>query len=130
MAAAAGEESTCRTALDSAAREIGHGPAREDLPYLALNETHLARWRGNCLVLFGDPQTADDLNAALAAMDDSFTRAEAGVRCDLAAALHVSGERDEARRHLSRARELAQLTGSARQRRRIADLAKRIGRAA
>ena len=64
---------------------------------------HLARWRGNCLVLFGDPQTADDLNAALTAMDRSFTRAEASLRCDLAAALHVRGEQDEAKRHLKRA---------------------------
>jgi hypothetical protein len=130
MAAAAGQESICRNALDSAAQEVSHGPASEDLPYLALNETHLARWRGNCLVLFGDPQTADDLHAALAAMDDSFTRAQAGLRCDLAAALHVRGEQDEAKRHLKRARELAQVTGSARQRRRIRELSKRIAKAA
>jgi tetratricopeptide (TPR) repeat protein len=130
MAAAVGEESACRHALDGAAQEISYGAASEDLPYLALNETHLARWRGNCLVIFGDPQTADDLAAALAAMDDSFTRAEAGLRCDLAAALHVRGEQDEARRHLKKARELAQLTGSARQRRRIRDLSKRIAKAA
>ena len=130
MAAAAGQETLCRNALDHAAREVGHGPASDDLPYLALNETHLARWRGNCLVLFGDPQTADDLNAALTAMDDSFTRAEAGVRCDLAAALHVRGEQDEAKSHLKRARELAQVTGSARQRRRIRELSKRIAKAA
>jgi tetratricopeptide (TPR) repeat protein len=130
MAAAVGEESTCRTALDSAAQEIGHGPTSEDLPYLALNEAHLARWRGNCLVMFGDPQTADDLNAALAAMDGSFTRAEASLRCDLAAALHVRGEQDEAKQHLKKARELAQVTGSARQRRRIRDLTKRIAKAA
>ena len=101
MAAAAGEESACRHALDGAAQEISYGAASEELPYLALNETHLARWRGNCLVLFGDPQTADDLNAALAAMDDTFTRAEAGLRCDLAAALHVRGEHDEAKRRVA-----------------------------
>ena len=130
MAAAAGEEPTCRKALDNATREVGHGPAGEDLPYLALNETHLARWRGNCLVTFGDPQTADDLSTALAGMDDSFTRAEAGLRCDLAAALHVRGEQDEAKRHLKRAKELAQVTGSARQRRRVHDLARRIAKAA
>jgi transcriptional regulator with XRE-family HTH domain len=130
MAAAAGEEAICRHALDGAAQEISYGAASEDLPYLALNETHLARWRGNCLVMFGDPQTADDLNAALAAMDDSFTRAEASLRCDLAAALHVRGEHDEAKRHLKKARELAQLTGSARQRRRIRDLSRRIAKAA
>jgi Flp pilus assembly protein TadD len=63
-------------------------------------------------------------------MDGSFTRAEASLRCDLAAAMHVTGERDEARRHLKRASELAQLTGSARQRRRIRELARRIGEAA
>jgi transcriptional regulator with XRE-family HTH domain len=130
MAATAGQETTCRHALDSAAREVGHGPSGEDLPYLALNETHLARWRGNCLVHFGDPHTAGELTTALDAMDGSFTRAEAGLRCDLAAALHVRGERQEARRHLARARELAQVTGSARQRRRIRDLAQRIGAAA
>ena len=82
------------------------------------------------LSTFGDPQTADELNTALDAMDGSFTRAEAGLRCDLAAALHVRGEQDEARHHLKRARELAQVTGSARQRRRIRDLSKRIGKAA
>ena len=128
MAAAAGLENTCRQALDYAADEIGHGPS--DLPYLALNETHLTRWRGNCLVMFGDPQTADELNVALAAMNGDFTRAEAGLHCDLAAALYARGELDEARRHLKRARELAQVTGSARQRRRITDLARRIGKAA
>jgi hypothetical protein len=130
MAAAAGEESICRKALEGAAQELGHGSAGDELPYLALNDTHLARWRGNCLVQFGDPQTADELNAALSAMDGSFTRAEAGLRCDLAAALHVCGDRDEAWRHLKRARELAQVTGSARQRRRVQELSKRIGEAA
>jgi tetratricopeptide (TPR) repeat protein len=130
MAAAAGQESTCRNGLDSALTEISHGPSGQDLPYLALNETHLARWRGNCLVLFGDPETADDLNAALTAMDGDFTRAEAGLRCDLAAALHIRGEKEQARLHLKRARELAQVTGSARQRRRVRDLAARIAKAA
>jgi tetratricopeptide (TPR) repeat protein len=129
MAAAAGQEAACRNALDLAARELGHSPGGEDLPYLALNDTHLARWRGNCLVLFGDPQSADELTTALAAMD-GFTRAEAGLRCDLAAALHVRGEHAEAKRHLKQARDLAQVTGSARQRRRVRDLSKRIAKAA
>jgi hypothetical protein len=130
MAAAAGQETECRRALDLAATEVAHGPSGEDLPYLALNETHLARWRGNCLVTFGDPEIADELGTVLDAMDGSFTRAEAGLRCDMAAALYVRGERDEARLHLARAGELAQLTGSARQRRRIRDLTTRIGKAA
>jgi transcriptional regulator with XRE-family HTH domain len=130
MAAAARQHSDCHRALDQAATEISHGPGGQELPYLALDDTHLARWRGNCFVHFGDPSTITDLNTALAGMDATFTRAEAGLRCDLAAALYVIGERDEARRHLARAAELAQLTGSARQRRRITDLAKRIGQAA
>ena len=130
MAAATGRNGDCHRALDQASTELDHGPSGEDLPYLALNSAHLARWRGNCLVHFGDPSTIADLTTALAGMDATFTRAEAGLRCDLAAALHVSGEREEARRHLARAAELAQLTGSARQRRRIAHLAKRLGHAA
>jgi tetratricopeptide (TPR) repeat protein len=127
LAASAGQEAACRRALDQAARQIGYGPSGADLPYLALNEVHLARWRGNCLVAFGDPETADELADALESMDSSFTRAEAGLRCDLAAALHARGELDEARRHLRRARELAEVTGSNRQRRRIRDLARRVG---
>jgi transcriptional regulator with XRE-family HTH domain len=130
MAATARQHGDCHRALDLASTELGYGPSGEDLPYLALDSTHLARWRGNCLIHFGDPSTIADLTSALAGMDGTFTRAEAGLRCDLAAALHVMGEREEARRHLTHAAELAQLTGSARQRRRIADLAKRIGQAA
>ncbi len=63
-------------------------------------------------------------------MDGPFSRAEATLRCDLATALHATGDRDHAREHLARATELAQLTGSARQRRRIAQLQRAIGRAA
>lgn len=127
MAASAGEEAACRRALDKAAHQLAYGPSGEDLPYLALNDVHFARWRGNCLVAFGDAEAADGLHAALEAMDSNFTRAEAGLRRDLAAALYVRGELDEARSHLERARELARITGSNRQRRRIRDLARRVG---
>jgi transcriptional regulator with XRE-family HTH domain len=130
MAAASGQQVTCRSALDLAARQVTHPQADNALPYLALDATHLARWRGNCLVQFGDITTITDLTGALAAMDGSFTRAEAGLRCDLAAALHAAGERTAAHGHLSRASELAQLTGSARQRRRITELRRKIGTAA
>jgi tetratricopeptide (TPR) repeat protein len=128
MAAMTRQQDVCRIALDHAADEIGHPLAADSLPYLALNGSHLARWRGSCLVHFGDPATIADLTDGLAGMDGTFTRAEAGLRCDLAAALHATGERDEARAHLSRATELAQLAGSARQRRRIIELRRRIGR--
>jgi tetratricopeptide (TPR) repeat protein len=131
MAAAVRQQDDCRTALDLAARELSRPLAEaETVPYLALNTAHLARWRGNCLIQFGDTTTISDLTTALAGMDGTFTRAEAGLRCDLAAALHAAGERREARQHLKQATELAQLTGSARQRRRINSLAQRIGTAA
>jgi tetratricopeptide (TPR) repeat protein len=130
MAAAAGQQVTCRSALDLAARQVTHPQADANLPYLALDATHLARWRGNCLVQFGDNDTITDLTGALGAMDGSFTRAKAGLRCDLAAALHAAGERTAARSHLARASELAQLTGSTRQRRRITELRRKIGTAA
>jgi tetratricopeptide (TPR) repeat protein len=129
MAAAARQQEACRAALDLAAVQISHPDADANLPYLSLNAAHLARWRGNCLVQFGDTATVTDLTTALTGMS-GFTRAEASLRCDLAAALHTAGDRHEARRHLSRATELAQLSGSARQRRRITDLARRIGTAA
>lgn len=130
MAAATGQQGACRTALDLADHELRDSQADDQLPYLSLNPAHLARWRGNCLIRFGDTATISDLTTALAEMDSTFTRAEAGLRCDLAAALHAAGERHEARSHLGRAIELARLTTSARQRRRISDLAHRIGYAA
>jgi len=130
IASATRQHDACRTALNHAADEIGHPLAPETLPYLALDTGHLARWRGNCLVHFGDTATIADLTTALATMDGTFTRAEAGLRCDLAAALHATGEPDEAHVHLGRATELAQLAGSERQRRRITELRRRIGQAA
>ncbi len=129
MAAAARQHDTCHAALDQAARHLSQ-PAADDLPYLALNDAHLARWRGNCLIHLGDTTNISDLTAALTGMDPAFTRAEAGLRCDLAAACHATGDNDQARQHLTRAAELAQLTGSARQHRRITDLKHKIGQAA
>ncbi|MCZ0983828.1 hypothetical protein O1L60_44500 [Streptomyces diastatochromogenes] len=65
----------------------------------------------------------EDLTASLASMDLSgFTRAEAGVRCDLAVVLARRGEQEEARRQALRAQDLAALTSSVRQRRRIAQV--------
>jgi tetratricopeptide (TPR) repeat protein len=126
MAAAAGDPEACHRALDRAASALPPRSAGPALPYLALDDVHLARWRGNCLVTVGDPRAADDLDAALATMDGTFTRASASLHCDLAAARHAAGEHDEARRHLRDASQLADATGSARVRRRVRDLAARI----
>lgn len=56
-------------------------------------------------------------------MDPSFTRAEASLRCDLAHAMIIRGELDEAQAQAKQARQLATRVGSVRQRRRIERLA-------
>ena len=67
MAAAARQQADCRAALDLAADHLSQ-PTAEHLASLALNDTHLARWRGNCLVHFCDPATIADLNNAEAVL--------------------------------------------------------------
>lgn len=123
-AAVLGDEATCRRALDQAAALLPDGEADPAMPYVSLNAAHLARWRGNCLVHFGDPSTAEDLRSALAGMDGTYNRAEAGVRCDLAHALLAAGEVEAAKPHIHRAQQLATMTGSRRQRQRIEELAR------
>ncbi|WP_433352823.1 XRE family transcriptional regulator [Microtetraspora malaysiensis] len=128
-AAILGDERTRRTALDQAAGFLPGENADPSLPYLALNTHHLARWRGSCLVHFGDPETTDDLKSALAGMDGTFNRAEAGLRCDLAHALLAMGEADAAQPHLYRAEQLATMIGSRRHGRRIVELRRALTRA-
>jgi hypothetical protein len=55
-------------------------------------------------------------------MDDSFTRAGAALRCDLALALLRQGEHPEAQVYAREAARLAERAGSVRQQRRIARL--------
>ncbi|WP_169983805.1 XRE family transcriptional regulator [Microbispora sp. H10836] len=128
-AAVLGDETTCRTALDQAAALLPEGDADPSLPYVSLNRHHLARWRGNCLVRFGDPETVEDLRSALAGMDGTYNRAEAGLRCDLAHALLAMGQVDAAQPHLYRAEQLATMIGSRRHARRIAELTRAATRA-
>ncbi|MEU5193594.1 hypothetical protein AB0G86_05950 [Streptomyces scabiei] len=116
--AAADEDAACRTALDRADAARPRDPADPALPFLFLAGPHLDRWRGNCLATLGADEALQDLTAALDAMD-GFNRAEAGVRCDLAVVLQRRGELEEARRQASLAQELALVTHSERQRRRI-----------
>jgi hypothetical protein len=121
--AAAVDDTSCRRSLDSAAVALPTDTTDPALPFIFLSEAHLARWRGNCLVRLGDAAAIEHSFAALATMDATFTRAEAGLRCDLAEAMLLGGERDEAALHARRARELALRVGSVRQRRRIDRLA-------
>jgi transcriptional regulator with XRE-family HTH domain len=121
LCALAGRADECRRALDRATDTLPDGnQARDpDMPSIFLNHSHLTRWRGNALALLGDGQAVTALRSALAAMDPTFVRAQAGLRCDLAEAHFYRGEYDEAAMHLKEARRLASRTGSVRHRRRI-----------
>jgi tetratricopeptide (TPR) repeat protein len=90
-----------------------------DGPYVALDSTHLARWRGNALARFGDEEAVAVLSSALEQLDPSFIRAETSTHVDLATAFLRLGEVDVARVHASIAGRLAAEIGSARQGRRL-----------
>ncbi|MBZ4319391.1 hypothetical protein JNW98_08415 [Streptomyces sp. SCA2-4] len=120
--AAAGDGDACRAALDRADSRLPADATDPELPFLFLAGAHLARWRGNCLARLGAEEAVLDLRAALASMESGFNRAEAGLLCDLALALTVRGEHEEAQQHARRAQQLAALTKSLRQRRRIDQL--------
>ncbi|MEV5496993.1 XRE family transcriptional regulator [Nonomuraea fuscirosea] len=128
-AAILGDEAACRRALDQAAFVLPEGDGDPDMPYLSINAHHFARWRGSCLLRFGDPSTVEDLRSALAGMDGTYNRAEAGVRCDLGHALLAAGEPEAAQSHIQRAKQLATMTGCRRQRRRIEELSRAVNRA-
>ncbi|MGH3321320.1 MAG: helix-turn-helix domain-containing protein [Streptosporangiaceae bacterium] len=119
-----GDLDGCQAALDEATRLLPADAPDPSIPFVTLNEAHLARWRGNCLARFGDPGVIDDLQYALSGIE-GFTRAEAGLRADLAMALRArseEGDQEAAGVQLAKASELALATGSARQQRRIARL--------
>lgn len=122
-AAAAGQPSDCRRALDAADRALPPGDDGADLPYLSLDACHLARWRGSALARLGDRKAVDHLQGALAGMDADYIRARGGLHLDLAQALTAADAPDAARGHIKLAADLAGQTGSVRQRRRLAQLA-------
>lgn len=107
-------------AFEDAARRLPANAERDaNGPYLALNEAHLIRWRGHALARSGHPDAIDVLTHALAAHDAEFSRAEAGLRTDLAVAYLTHGEQDAAREQYDAASAIAEAVGSARQRRRL-----------
>lgn len=117
MRAAGGDSDGAHRALEEAEQLLPPGDSDPELPFLALNSTHLARWRGHCMARLGADEAVTDLNSALDSLaGGDFRRAEAGLRVDMALALKARGEEDEARKHAKRAEELAGNTGSARQR--------------
>ncbi|WP_067507123.1 hypothetical protein [Actinoplanes sp. TFC3] len=118
--AACGAAGPAQDALDEAGRAL---PTQDDgLPFLFLNDVHLARWRGHCLARLGKTEAIQELTESVEHLDPTFTRAAAGLRCDLALAYSVRGQHDEARTEARAAEALAARASSARQRRRIAQL--------
>lgn len=117
--AAAGDAAGARCELAAAERTLPNQDDMQSTPYLSLDEVHLARWRGHTLTRLRDPAAVQVLTEALEQLDPSFTRAEAALRCDLAAALLHDENRDEAVVQARAAQALAAQTGSVRQRRRL-----------
>jgi hypothetical protein len=124
LLAQAGQADACRRSLDEAAAVLPTGDTDRDpdMVSIFLNRNHLTRWRGNVLARLGDDSAMKDLYEALADMDQTFTRAGAGLHCDLAQAHLAREEPDQAVQHLRQARALANRTGSVRYRKRIDQL--------
>ena len=121
--AAQGEATTAQRALDRAAKLLQPTTlSRDEMPYLALDDVHFARWRGHCLARLGKREAVDELSRAVLRHDPTFKRAEASLHCDLALAYSVRGQHAEARAEARAANELAARTASARQRLRITRL--------
>lgn len=119
--AANGDRSQSLRAFDDAAR-LMPAPDTSETPYLVFDEVHLSRWRGNALARLGQREAIDVLSRTLTKLDPTFTRAEVGLRADLAQALISVGEHEEALRHVEKAGRLALQIGSVRQRARIGGL--------
>ncbi len=123
-AAACGDETRCRRALEAASATLpGDEAQAAEMPYITLDQCHLARWRGHSLARLGDAVAIGDLQRALSAMEPEFTRARGSLEVDLAQAFAAAGEREAARAHAAMAQELSARTGSVRQRRRLAQIA-------
>lgn len=115
-AAVAGDFNGTISAFDAASdllppTDAGH----ELLPFLVLDEAHLARWRGSALAKLAHPEAVDELTSVLERIDtEVFVRATAGMHTDLAAAYARNGDRSEARKHQRQGMELAAQIGSKR----------------
>lgn len=120
--AAAGNRDGALRAFDLACDLLPNDPTDPALQFLVLGGAHLDRWRGHALVRLGDADAAGVLSSAFERLDPTFIRAETGLRTDLAAALVMRRQFDEAGEHLQRADQLANKIGSARQQRRIRTL--------
>ena len=110
---------------DEAFQQVEPGSGPRWLSYF--DQTHLVRWKGHCLVLVGQPETAlVVLQEALDSVDASFVRARAGALVDLAT-LHLrQGEVDATCEVLGQAFRLACETQSTKNHRRIIEVRRRL----
>jgi hypothetical protein len=107
-----------------AAQVLLHGgaPSADDAPYLALDDVHLDRWRGNALARIGHSDAAAVLTSTLARHDAAFSRAEVALRTDLAVTYLAEGLINVARDQVTAATQVADAVGSVRVRRRLCSL--------
>lgn len=115
-----GDRAGSMDAFDTAAEQLSNSEVVGSGPYVVLDQTHLARWRGHALARLGDTEAIEVLTGALDGLDSSFTRAATALRVDLATAYVAQGEWGEARRQADLATAVASEIGSVRQQRRIA----------
>lgn len=122
VAAISGDVSGSNRYFEMAARTLPNDPADPAVPYIMLDEFHLARWRGTAFARLGDEAAISELHYALTGMDSSFVRAKAQLHVELAHSLIAARHEDEALRQVAQAKALAVKVGSLRQRRRVREL--------
>lgn len=93
------------------------------LPFLALDDVHLARWRGNVLVRLGDPAGGTIAAQSLAGLPAEFVRARGNTLLDLATAHANAGQHEEAEHHVATVAPLLTTLRSARLNVRLAQVA-------
>ncbi|SER76276.1 hypothetical protein [Actinokineospora terrae] len=112
--AAAGDTRLSLTSFDQA-EQLLTASTPEAGPYVALDTTHLTRWRGHALARLGRREAHEVLTAVLADLDPTFVRAATGLRIDLAL-IHCSmKDFDQASSHAKEAAAVAAEIGSNRQ---------------
>ena len=125
IAGNAGDTLRALDQADAAFQQVEPGSGPRWLSYF--DQAHLARWKGHCLVLVGQPETTlAVLHEALDSVDSSFVRARAGALVDLAT-LHLrQGEIDATCNALGQAVRLARETQSTKNQRRIIEVRRRL----
>lgn len=105
--------------FDESARLLPAEHAEPKGPYIVLDETHLARWRGHAASHSDHIGSISISKRALHLLDPTFARAESSLRVDLATAFAALNRSSDSINQIRRAHDIAQRIGSARQLKRI-----------